>query len=126
MVKYPEQELSDPRLPQMEDEAKTSASSFLALPPEFSKYIVVDEATGCWLWTGASTSRDYGIWRGQSAARCAWEFLHGPLSEGMLLAHRCGRAACVNPEHSTPLLAASAMRLIVPRGTTWRFVEVAK
>jgi HNH endonuclease len=61
--------------------------------------------TGCWLWTGQTTSWGYGVTVGlepqrkTSAHRAVWEALVGPIPEGMELDHTCRTRLCVNPAH---------------------------
>lgn len=58
---------------------------------------------GCHLWTGGTEGSGYGrLWvagRSENASRYSMSLLYGPLPEGLLLAHRCGRRACCNPDH---------------------------
>ena len=62
-------------------------------------------ATGvCWEWTGAADSTGYGVFAPQTgfwfyAHRWAWEYLIGPITDGMTIDHRCLNKACVNPDH---------------------------
>jgi hypothetical protein len=67
-----------------------------------------DGPRGCWLWTGATSGRDYltggyGHFRSggtlHKAHRVAWELLIGPIPEGMQLDHLCLVKRCVNPAH---------------------------
>ncbi len=62
----------------------------------------VDKSGDCWLWTG--TKRDgYGSFvldgKAPGSHRIAWEWLVGPISEGLFLDHMCHNRACVNPSH---------------------------
>lgn len=58
---------------------------------------------GCWLWTGALTSRGYGSLtlrkRGYLAHRVAYALEHGPIPPDLTVDHRCLNTACVNPSH---------------------------
>lgn len=63
----------------------------------------------CWEWTGA-ISRGYGIFRGQGkggraykAHRWAYEYLVGPIPEGLESDHLCRNRRCVNPWHIEPV-----------------------
>jgi hypothetical protein len=57
----------------------------------------------CWVWAGTTSGSGYGFARfcGRSmhAHRAAWEYVHGPIPEGMLACHRCDTPLCVNPSH---------------------------
>ena len=67
-----------------------------------SKY-VVDEATGCWVWTGARNPKGYGRFRVDdklaSAHRFAYEQFVGRIPDGLVLDHLCRNRGCCNPEH---------------------------
>ncbi|MFL5911455.1 MAG: HNH endonuclease signature motif containing protein, partial [Gaiellaceae bacterium] len=72
---------------------------------------VVDEATGCWLWTGTKHGHGYGIIKHGPAAsrrslrahRVAYELFVGPIPEGLELDHLCRVRHCVNPAHLEPV-----------------------
>lgn len=71
------------------------------LPARFASKIVT--GTGCWGFTGATTSRGYGslshegrIW---SAHRLAYTLLVGPIPDGMTIDHLCFNKRCCNPAH---------------------------
>lgn len=57
----------------------------------------------CWEWLGKTTVAGYGTatFHGQeiSAARRVWIGILGPIPDALRLVHKCGNAACVNPEH---------------------------
>ncbi len=66
----------------------------------------------CWIWTGATRSGGYGVFRdgtrSVSAHRFAWEMEYGPIptaagSDGSsvpwLISHTCGSRRCVRPDH---------------------------
>jgi HNH endonuclease len=64
--------------------------------------VVVDEATGCLLWTGSTNTSGYGIIRAEGenvAHRAAYRKYVGPIPEGAHVLHTCDRPACVWPEH---------------------------
>jgi hypothetical protein len=74
----------------------------------------VEKTDGCWLWTGALDGNGYGqITSGRRgsghlpAHRVAYEFLVGPIPDGMELDHvwerGCRSTACVNPAHLEPV-----------------------
>ncbi len=59
----------------------------------------------CWLWIGSKDGGGYGqinISAGQSMAkahRLSWEFINGPIPDGMYACHKCDNPGCVNPNH---------------------------
>lgn len=63
----------------------------------------VTKTPDCWAWTASTTSSGYGqVWvdgRYRPAHRVSWEFINGPILDGMFLDHRCGNRLCVNPAH---------------------------
>jgi hypothetical protein len=59
----------------------------------------VERTETCWLWTGA-TRRGYGhLFPNKVAHRLAYEWLVGPIPDGLTLDHLCGVKRCVNPSH---------------------------
>jgi len=72
-----------------------------------------DGSNGCWLWNGyqnlgaSKGPLGYGYFRiGKKfyrAARLAYEWLRGPIPEGLHLDHLCRNPPCVNPEHLEPV-----------------------
>lgn len=96
----------------------------------------VDKADGCWNWTGYINDHGYGRPRfrvdGKSyflrAHRLAYEFLVGPIPDGLHLDHICHNRRCVNPDHLRPvnnkqnhenLLGAQTRNASGIRGVTW-------
>jgi hypothetical protein len=73
---------------------------------------------GCWTWTGRFTISGYGVaWhRGGSwrAHRAVYDWLVGPIPDGMTLDHTCRNKRCVNPTH---------MDLVPPRENLRRHHE---
>jgi len=72
------------------------------------KYIV-DETTGCWVWTNA-TEEGYGRIRVGGAGskrtpahRAMYEIVVGPIPDGLQLDHLCRNRACINPDHLDPV-----------------------
>lgn len=86
------------------------------LPLEDRFWPKVEEATdlspngwrSCWLWTASLTGNGYGYFglekgRMALAHRFAYEYVIGPIPEGMTLDHLCRRRTCVNPAHLEPV-----------------------
>ena len=74
---------------------------------EIDRFIVKVEITSdCYLWT-ASKRQGYGAFRLRGrmrhAHRVAYEWLVGPVPEGLDLDHLCRNRACVNPDHLEPV-----------------------
>lgn len=64
--------------------------------------------TGCWLWTGNTTTTGYGLLthsefgkrpRPVVTHRLSWQLHNGPIPDGMWVLHRCDTRRCVNPDH---------------------------
>ena len=75
----------------------------MTIDQKLEHYSVPVTESGCSIWTGATTSRGYGsMWisgKAQSAHRMAWEVLHGRITGGLHVCHRCDVPLCVNGEH---------------------------
>lgn len=71
----------------------------------FTKFVIADN--GCWLWTASCGRGGYGRFnyegRAQSAHRCAYELLVGPIPDGLEIDHLCRVRNCVNPDHMEPV-----------------------
>lgn len=57
----------------------------------------------CWEWTGKAAS-------GYGAHRRVYEWLRGPVPEGLELDHLCRNKLCVRPDHLEPVTRAENMR----------------
>src|SRR5438132_7769766 len=75
----------------------------------------------CWLWLASDNGAGYGqIARGSGtgmalAHRVSYEFLVGPIPEGMTLDHLCRTPRCVNPAHLDPVpLRENILRGVSP------------
>lgn len=81
---------------------RTHINSLMLLDRLFEKAIP-EPNTGCWIWTGAATSRGYGhMWDGtayEKAHRLSYKLHHGPIPSGMHVCHRCDNPSCINPDH---------------------------
>lgn len=75
---------------------------------KFYRHFVIDEDSGCWLWTGPFGRGGYGQftynYRRTSAHRAAYEIFIGLIPpghghHGTCVLHRCDVRHCVNPDH---------------------------
>jgi len=77
--------------------------------------------TGCWLWTGPTNGRGYGIFyagnKDRSAHRISYEAFKGPIPKGLHILHACDTPLCVNPAH---LRAGTARENMIDRDTRGR------
>jgi HNH endonuclease len=60
-------------------------------------------ATGCWLWTAATSTQGYGRLMVARPGRWSYEYFVGPIPEGLELDHLCRVRNCVNPTHVEPV-----------------------
>lgn len=72
--------------------------------PEVERFWAkVDKSGACWLWTGSTTRKGYGLFRtsvgGRPAHRISYSLANGGIGAGMLVDHTCFVHHCVNPEH---------------------------
>jgi hypothetical protein len=81
----------------------------------YQKRILIDPATGCWLWQGAKTSKGRGCVRidGRTITthKLFFTLLIGPVPDGMELHHKCEVKHCCNPEHLVPKTRLEHRRL---------------
>ena len=85
------------------DVAAVQKWSIESTAARFNSRIQKDEASGCWLWTGASHRRGYGAikhanqqWK---AHRLSWLLAKGENPGNLLVCHKCDNPRCVNPDH---------------------------
>lgn len=75
------------------------------LPPEERFWPKVTFTDSCWLWNGARTDREYGLFRLVrpkrmiGAHRFAYEQFNGPIPSELTIDHLCRVRYCVNPAH---------------------------
>lgn len=90
----------------------------ISVATKLERGVVVDEATGCWNWTG-SAARGYGtmtVTRAykQSAReyvhRASYELHVGPIPDGLVIDHLCRNTLCCNPEHLEPVAQSENVR----------------
>lgn len=79
-------------------------------PVEERFWSKVDKSGECWEWLGSRTPVGYGQFHVQEpkrtqlkAHRVAYEYLVGPIPEGLVIDHKCHNRGCVNPAHLRPV-----------------------
>src|SRR4051794_28099208 len=81
----------------------SGATLHCSIACRFIHKIVIDGASGCWEWQGATDHGGYGEFhmsaRNARAHRMAYELFAGPIPDGLDLDHLCRNPPCVNPEH---------------------------
>lgn len=80
-------------------------------PPEDRFWPKVEVTGFCWNWTGFRGAHGHGQFKvtpttSTGAHRWAYEFLVGPIPDGMFLDHLCRNTGCVNPDHLEPVTNA--------------------
>lgn len=72
----------------------------------WAKVNVQKNLKACWEWTGARTPPEtggYGFIRWQYKHcvphRIAYEWVFGPITDGLLVTHKCDNKLCCNPNH---------------------------
>lgn len=97
-----------------------------------AKVSMPDDPDDCWLWTAHKVHDGYGkFWldgRHVLAHRVSYEWLVGPIPDGLQIDHLCRVRHCVNPAHLEPvtqrenllrgetILAANAAKTHCPSG----------
>jgi len=74
------------------------------LPARFWSKTIPEPNSGCWLWTGSTNEKGYGLigWQGKTgkAHRVAYVALVGGVPPNLEIDHRvCKLRCCVNPAH---------------------------
>lgn len=71
----------------------------------FHEKYVINDATECWEWQGATVGIGYGVIGGERggksipAHRFSYSHYIGPIQDGHVICHRCDNPCCVNPTH---------------------------
>lgn len=71
----------------------------------FESRIMPEPNSGCWLWMGTLTTKQYGSMvrkrdgKWVRAHRWSYEHFKGPIPEGLVIDHLCRVPCCVNPDH---------------------------
>lgn len=85
----------------------------------------IDDAAGCWLWTGPLSDGYARAWIGGSDAllhRVVYGVLKAPIPDGLVIDHLCRQRNCLNPEHLEPV----TNRENLVRGSTLAAANVKK
>jgi hypothetical protein len=81
----------------------------------FMGFVSPEPNSGCWLWMGYCQPTGYGHFGTgnghiKKAHRFIYEYLHGPIRNGLDLDHLCRVRCCVNPQHLEPVSRAENLR----------------
>lgn len=97
---------------------QTDAERFAA------KVAIPDDDVSCWIWRGATNRQGYGVFtvgskvdgsrRTVLAHRFAYELVHGPLPEGVVLLHECDTPDCIR--HTRPGSQAENVADMIAKG----------
>lgn len=72
-------------------------------PAHLNQRLVVDEVSGCWMWTGAKNPTGYGVIKVKgkqwSVHRYASTLADGEIPAGVHVLHTCDNPLCCNPAH---------------------------
>lgn len=109
--------------------AGVQTARLVKLSPRARTGYVVDEATGCWNWTGFIRPDGYGkAWDPRRRAvgrahRVVYETLRGPVDDALDLDHTCRNRRCVNPDHLDPVTRGENLRRGAGAKLTWDAVR---
>ena len=75
----------------------------LTIDQRFWDKVDIQTRGECWEWAAAQDADCYGLFKLSNkmyrAHRVCWEFIYGPIPEGICVLHSCDNPPCVNPEH---------------------------
>lgn len=98
-----------------------------AKPPPVDRFFrrVVENETGCWIWTGARHPHGYGHFKVAGAVmvahRWAYELMRCEIPADLQIDHLCHVRECVNPWHLEPVPArVNVLRGWSPSAVTYR------
>lgn len=88
----------------------------------------VNKSAECWEWTASLTRGGYGQfhvrvngkWAPRRVHRVAWEFVNGPIPDGLYLCHKCDNRKCLRPDHMFLGTAADNSKDAAAKGRTYR------
>jgi hypothetical protein len=72
----------------------------MTLQERFNKFI--EKTEECWLWTSATQGTYGAFWYDSKqilAHRMSYILHHGPITDGLIVRHKCRNKLCVKPEH---------------------------
>lgn len=77
---------------------------------EIWRRVQIGERDECWPWLGVKNQKGYGMvsdWLKFNGSRLAhrltYEYLIGPIPDGLVIDHLCRNPGCVNPYHMEPV-----------------------
>lgn len=74
-----------------------------ALIAKFAEMYIPEPNSGCWLWSGNTQVKNYGVFyigrRGYLAHRVSYTMHVGNIPDRLHVLHLCDNPCCVNPDH---------------------------
>jgi len=98
------------RIPQQREKIEQRQGVYVPFEPGRRVGHVVDDVTGCWIFSGSKDTHGYGKLSvdghgkpARPAHRVYYERAAGRIPRGLTLDHLCRSRACVNPIHLEPV-----------------------